>query len=200
MQNIRIYIADDHQIIIDGLVLLLGSESNIQIVGSANDGLKAYEDIIKLKPDIAILDLKMPGKEGLEIIKQLFQKTTTKFIVLTMQIENRLLQDAKNYNAYGFLLKNTGKAELLDTIYKVSENIKVFKAIKKEDNKPTFLSYREIEVLKLIHVGLSTAEISEKLNLSPYTVSTHRKNILRKTDQPNFNALIKWAIDKDILN
>lgn len=200
-ESIHIYIADDHQIIIDGLTLLLKNQNNITIIGTSNDGVKAYNDIVALKPDIALLDLRMPGKEGLEIIKSLLGKTHTKFIILSMHQEKRYVLDAMNYNAYAYLLKNVGQQELLNTIYKVASGEKLFneELLNNQKEEKAFLSPREMDVLREIMTGLKSAEIAEKLNLSHFTVSTHRKNLMKKAGVSNVSQLISWANEKGII-
>ena len=200
-ESINLYIADDHQIVIDGLSLLLKSEDKINIIGTAGNGQKAYDDIISLKPDIALLDLRMPEKDGLDVLKGLLLKSETRVIILSMQMERRVMVDAMNYNAYAYLHKNVGKQELIETIYKVNNGEKVINNNKKITEKvvKTFLSPRETDVLKLILSGQSTVEIGEKLGLSTFTVGTHRKNILRKTKANNISNLMKWAVDNHII-
>jgi DNA-binding NarL/FixJ family response regulator len=199
-QNLTIYIADDHQIVIDGISLLLKSEERLLIIGTANNGQNAYNDIIEKKPDIALLDLRMPEKSGMDIIKSLINKTNTKFIILSMQQERRLIMDAINYNAYAYLLKNVGKKELIDTIYRVGNNEKLIDLNSKLLNEEkTFLSPREIDVLKLILVGKTIIEMAEELGLSHFTISTHLKNILHKTKTNNLAKLMHWAEEQNIL-
>lgn len=200
-ESINIYIADDHQIVIDGLSLLLKNQNNIVIIGTSNDGVKAYNDILALKPDIALLDLRMPGKEGLEIIKSLLGKTLTKFIILSMHQEKRHVVDAMNYNAYAYLLKNVGQQELLNTIYKVAAGEKLFNEGLLNNNKDekAFLSPREMDVLREILNGLKSSEIADKLNLSHFTVSTHRKNLMKKAGVNNVSQLISWVSEKGII-
>lgn len=198
-EYINLFIADDHQIVIDGLTLLLKSEEKINIIGTANDGLQAYNAIQKLKPDIALIDLRMPEKDGLEIIKSLVHKTNTKFIILSMHQDKRILQDAINYNTYAYLLKNVGKQELIDTIFRVFSGEKTISLHSETSNESkTFLTPRELDVLKLILTGHSSSQIAEKLNLSLLTVGTHRKSINRKTRTNNPNMLIKWAEENEI--
>lgn len=196
MDQIRIYIADDHQIVIDGIELLLDSESDLKIVGSGTHGDKVYSDLEKLKPDLAILDIRMPGKDGLQIIQSLQKKIPTKFIMLTMQVDKRILIDAENYGAKGFLLKNSGKDELLKCIRKVLNGETSFPVIKQEIN--AVLSPREMDILKLVIKGMTSIQMSEYLNLSHYTVETHRKNIYRKTACNNVAMLTKYAMDAGI--
>jgi DNA-binding NarL/FixJ family response regulator len=199
-ESINIFLADDHQIVIDGLMLLLKNEANVIIVGTATDGDKALEEIQQLKPDIALIDLRMPGKDGLQIIRSLHHKISTRFIILSMHSDRRYITDAINYGADGYLLKNTGKEALLDTIYRVCKGEKCFPDVKtgNKDSKETFLTPRELDVLKLIINEYTSQEIAEKLSLSQYTVDTHRKSIYRKTGAKNLIGLVRYAIDRNI--
>jgi DNA-binding NarL/FixJ family response regulator len=199
-QSINIFLADDHQIVIDGLTLLLKNEDQIIIVGSATNGDSALEEIQKLKPDIALIDLRMPGKDGLQIIRSLHSKIGTKFIILSMHNDRRYINDAQNYGAFGYLMKNTGKKELLEAIYQVWKGEKCFPVIKTADKQKnaTFLTPRELDVLRLIINELTSQEIAEKLSLSQYTVDTHRKSIYKKTSAKNLIGLVKYAIEHDI--
>jgi DNA-binding NarL/FixJ family response regulator len=109
-------------------------------------------------------------------------------------MERRLLLDAINYNAYAYLLKNIGQKELLETIYKVANNEKVIiKNPLLKTEKKTFLSPREMDVLKLILVGNTSSQIAEKLYLSQFTIGTHRKNLMKKAGVINLPQLIHWA-------
>jgi DNA-binding NarL/FixJ family response regulator len=197
METTRIYIADDHQIVIDGIELLLDSESDLEIVGKGTHGDVVFADLERLKPDIAILDIRMPGKDGLQIVQQLHKKIPTRFIMLTMQLDKRMLVDAEHYGAKGYLLKNSGKEELLACIRKVINGETHFPKLKKVE-KEGILSPREMDILRLVLKGLTSQEISEYLNLSHYTVETHRKNIYRKTECGNMALLLKYAIENGL--
>jgi DNA-binding NarL/FixJ family response regulator len=197
MTKVSLYIADDHQIIIDGLRLLLEGEQDIQIVGYAISGAAAYNDILKINPELAIVDMRMPEKSGLQLIQQLQPKVSTKFIMLTMQAEKRLIADAKNYGARALLLKNTGKEELVRCIRKVIANEVYFPIIKSEPNSAV-LSPRELDILNWVIKGFTTIQIAKELNLSHFTVETHRKNIYRKTNATNIAGLIEYAQNNDL--
>src|SRR5438132_898425 len=113
-----LYLADDHQIVIDGLSLLISSENNLRVIGMATDGIKASKEIISKKPDIAIVDFRMPGMNGLELISTLRKVVSTKFIILSMHNEHRYIAEAISYGAMGYIVKNTGKNELIACIDK----------------------------------------------------------------------------------
>jgi len=198
-EYLNIYIADDHQIVIDGLMLLLKNEEGISIIGYSNNGQKAFEDILSLKPDIALLDLRMPDKEGMEVIRSLAGKSKTKCIILSMHSDKRYINDAANYGAYGYLLKNTNKNELIKTIRKVASGEKCFPTIDiVKDKAKLFLTPRELDIFKLILREFTSQQIADKFSLSHFTVSTHRKNILKKTGMKNIAGLLKFAMDHNI--
>ena len=115
-KRVSVYLADDHQIVIDGLQLLLSSNADLVVIGSANDGETAAREIKILNPDVAILDMRMPGLNGLQVIQQLVKTVATRFIILSMHNDKRYVIDAQNAGASGYLLKDTGKKEMMDCI------------------------------------------------------------------------------------
>jgi DNA-binding NarL/FixJ family response regulator len=195
-----IYIADDHQIVIDGLMLLMRNEENYIISGAACDGQTALDDIIKLKPDIGLIDLRMPEKDGLQITRYVKEnKLPTKIIILSMHGDKRYINDARNYGADGYLLKNTGKQELLKAISCVLEGETYFTKPKENDiTNTTLLTPREVDILRLIVSAQTNIQIAEKLQLSHFTVETHRKNIMKKIGAKNIAGLIKFALEQNI--
>jgi len=190
---VTIYLADDHQIIIDGLKLLISDEASMKVVGYANDGDTAYTEIITKRPDIALIDLRMPGMDGLDIVYKLTKtQKHTKFIILSMHDSKRDIKDAMNGGAAGYLLKNTGKAELMKCLSAVLNDEKYFPnlaVVKDIGNKPLFTP-REIDIIKLVIDEYTTAQIADKLCLSRHTVDVHRKSICRKM---NAHTALGWA-------
>lgn len=198
--TLTLYLADDHQIVIDGLKLLIGNEDGLQITGYANDGLKAREEIIIKKPDIALVDFSMPGMTGLELIFSLRKVVPTRFIILSMYDNPRQIRDAISAEAAGYILKNVGKAELLQCLRTVMDGGTFFpdqRKLKPEAGVSLFTP-RETEIMKLILEGHTTSAIAEDLCLSRLTVETHRKNICRKTGTNNALALDKFLRDNNI--
>jgi DNA-binding NarL/FixJ family response regulator len=195
-----IYIADDHQIVIDGLLLLMRNEEQFIIAGTANDGQKALEDILRLKPHLALLDLRMPEKDGLLVTRYVREKQLpTKIIILSMHGDRRYINDARNFGADGYLLKNTGKQELLKAIDDVLNGKTYFSEAKEDEMQQAgLLTPREIDVLKLLVNEQTNAQIAEKLKLSLFTVETHRKNTMKKIGAKNIAGLIKFALEHHI--
>lgn len=198
-ESTYVYLADDHQIIIDGLTMLLKNVPGIIVIGSAGNGQKAYEDILYLKPDLVILDVRMPDRDGLQLVRDLKNKVAAKFIILSMHQEKRYINDAINYGADAYILKATGKEELLNTIHKVMNGERIFHKIQcSRESKDVSLSPRELDIFRLIINEYTSQQIAEKLLLSQYTVDTHRRNIMQKTGAKNIVGLVKFAVDNNI--
>lgn len=180
-----IYLADDHQIVIDGLKLLIGGESSMKVVGSAADGETAREEILIKRPDIALVDLMMPRLDGMQLITTLRKVATgTKFVVLSMDDSQRSMRDAMSYGASGYLLKNAGKTELMKCLMLVLQDEIYFPNLRngKELLNQSLFTPKEIEIIRLVLQNRTSADIAEELSLSPHTVTVHRKNIARKTN------------------
>lgn len=196
-----LYLADDHQIVIDGLRLLIGNEDSIKIVGYSNDGETAYADLLDRRPDLALIDFSMPKLNGLELIYALRKALPdTKFIILSMYDNPRDIKAAQNGGASGYLLKNSSKTELLKCLNAVLVGKTYFPDLKTKAIELNELIFtpREIEIIKLIKEGHKSTEIATLLNLSKGTVDTHRKNISRKTNTDTPLGLIKFLQDNDI--
>jgi DNA-binding NarL/FixJ family response regulator len=200
-QKPTVIIADDHPILLKGLHGFL-FDLNLDIVGIANDGLKALHLILDLKPQLAILDMEMPLKTGLEIASECYRlKLPTKIILLTLHKEIHLYHQAKELNLSGYVLKEFALEELSKAINMVlgggqffSE--KLFDELKEQDkyteNNP--LTPSEIKILRLIATGLSTKEIASKLFISARTVEKHRSNMITKLNlEKKHNSLLIWA-------
>lgn len=197
-----IYIADDHKIILDGLKLLIGDEASMKVIGTANDSDTAYKEIINKKPDLALIDLRMPpGMSGLELVQQLTRVVKhTRFIILSMHDDKQYIRDAKAGGAAGYLLKNAGKAELLKCLQTVLDGGTCFPKLPEvavNGNKPLF-THKEWEVVKLVVAEHTTVEIADKLCISRHTVDVHRKNICRKTNTSTAIGLLKFLHEHSI--
>lgn len=198
---VTIYLADDHQIIIDGLKLLISDETSMKVVGYANDGDKACKDIQAWKPDVAIVDLRMPGMSGLDIILKLSRVLEhTKFIILSMHDQKREIKDAMKGGAAGYLLKNAGKAELMKCLSVVLSGEPYFPnlPVVKEITEKALFTPRELDIVRLVIKGYTTNRIADELCLSKHTVDVHRKNIGRKTNTSTPLALKDFIHDNHI--
>lgn len=202
---IKIVILDDHQIVIDGLKLLLANHKDFTIVGEYNNGLKLLSDLPKLKTDIILTDIMMPGIDGYEVamrIKDAFPDI--KVVALSMNGEGALIhQMIENANVSAYLLKTTGRNELIEALKAVNsgetyfskeilEELNSYKKIIKE-NESIHLTSREIDIIRCIAEDLSNKQIADKLFISERTVETHRKNIFRKTNIHSAMSLVEFA-------
>lgn len=210
-EKIRIVIVDDHQMFIDGLKGILEPEPNISIMGTAHNGIELLKLLENTATDIILLDVNMPEMNGIEATKEIVKLyPSIKIIMLTMFDTSDYIQKVLKAGAHGYILKNTGKAELLEAIKTVNSGQSFFsnevtKTIMAGlQNKPkqvnntmeVELTDREIDVLKLIAQELTTNEIGEKLFISKHTVETHRKNLISKLNVRNVVGLVKYAVEK----
>ncbi len=209
MSILKIYIVDDHQMLIDGLKALLSGETHLSVVGQNTLPKIASQEIAKLCPDIVLTDINMPEMDGIELTKEI-KKTNpeVKVIALSMFGERETISDMLKAGVSAYILKNTGKQELLNAIDKVANGGTFFsdevademkKVNTTSESKEITLSLREIEVVELIAKEYTNAKIAEALFISERTVETHRKNIFRKTDTKSVIGLLKYCVDKRII-
>jgi len=208
-QSIRILVADDHPIFRDGLRKLLTSDDNITIVGEASTGAECVELLAKLKPDILLLDLRMPDKDGLAVLEEVnFDSMATHVIVLTATEDDRDVIRAMRLGARGVVLKQSATDLLVKSIHKVfggeiwldqRMTAEVMKAFAKSSEagprreKP-LLSDREKEIVQLVAQGFRNKEIGEKLFISEQTVKNHLHNIFDKLGVSDRLELALYAI------
>jgi len=205
MSTNNILLADDHQIVIDGLKLILDSRENFEVIGEVADGQQVLDFLVKNPVDIVVLDINMPVMDGITCAKQIKDRyRQVKVIVLTMYAQKSFVEEIIKIGIDGCLLKNnTGKelAEAIDRVYSgrsYYDQIQTFDSDKEEIKKHK-LSQREIEIIKLLADGLSSSQISERLFISEHTVKTHRKNILKKLDLHNSSELIQYALNNGVI-
>jgi len=214
-QAIRILVADDHAIFRDGLRKLLEGAEDVQIVGEASNGVECTKMLAKLKPDILLLDLRMPEKDGLGVLEEVnFDTTQTRVIVLTAAEDDRDVVRAMRLGARGVVLKQSASDSLLKSIRKVSEGeiwldnrmtAEVIDAFKKSSEsgqrreKP-LLSDREKEIVQLVAQGFRNREIGEKLFISEQTVKNHLHNIFDKLGVSDRLELALYAIHHRLID
>jgi len=211
---IKIIIADDHRLVIDGLLLMLGEAEDMKCVGEAANGREALSLLEGASADVLLLDINMPEMDGLEccrIVKE--RHPLVKVLVLSMMRELSLVKAMLKQGASGFLLKNAGKDEVLEAIRTVASGKQAFSAEVMESlmnsfsNKPAktsaspfpTISRREKQILQLIVDERTTSEIAEVLFISFGTVETHRRNLLLKLNARNTAGLVKSALEFDLL-
>lgn len=205
---IKIIIADDHQLVIDGIRLMLKSEKHLEIIAEAENGEKLLVLIEQLNPDLVITDLSMPGMSGIELIKKIkTNHSKLKVLVVSMHDEEEIINEILFAEAEGYILKNSGKKEIIDALKDLIDGkthfgkgvadaiLKRMKSERKNKLHADLLSPREIEVLQLILEEFTSKEIAEKLHISKQTVDTHRANLLAKTEAKTLVGLIKYALE-----
>ncbi|MFC5623441.1 response regulator [Algoriphagus winogradskyi] len=210
---INVLIADDHQMFIDGLRALLKDLPGIKVVGEACNGKEAIRHCKENQVDLVIMDVNMPEMDGVEATKELSRTNKKlKILGLSMHRDRHFISDMLKSGASGYILKNTGKKDLVDAIHSihsgesyVSEEVSkiLLTSFLKDSSKYEVnerLSGRETEVLECIAIGLTTLEIGEKLFISKNTVETHRKNLLYKLKAKNTAELVNNAYKKGLIS
>ena len=210
---IRIIIADDHGIMRAGLKSLLSADPNMQVVGEAVNGEETLRLVNELKPNITIMDIGMPGNEGLEATRQVIQSSpSTKVIMLTMHEDGAVLQECLRAGAAGYIIKRAVEGELIDAIYAVNRGmiyihpslmpLLVSRAVTADAHKsydPDTLTEREIEILGLIVQGYTNREMGDALNISVRTVETHRSNLMEKLNMHSRVDLVRYAREHKLI-
>jgi len=209
INEIKIVLVDDHKLLRDGLRNIIEQRSNMHIIGEASDGREAVKISSKLMPDVIVMDVAMPGMNGVEAAKQIHKtQPDIKIIGLSMHSGKQFIQGMFKAGAFGYLLKDGDADELITAITTVVQNKRYlskdinqeFLAVLKsgEDIVKADLSSREKEVLQLIAEGNSSKQIGEILFLSSKTIDVHRNNIMRKIDLHTIPELTKYAIQKGL--
>jgi len=206
---IRVIVADDHIIFRQGLLKLLQSAEGITVAGEAGDGKEALAMIVKESPDIAVLDISMPGLSGIEISKELKARgCATKVVYLTMHNDVLTAKQALISGVSGYILKDDAFEDLLYAIKAVASgrkfispsiSDKILHSSPLKVVEKNILTEREREILKLIASGLTNKKIADKLSISVKTVETHRSRILQKLDFHTTAELVKYAIKTGLL-
>ncbi|MDH5716407.1 MAG: response regulator transcription factor [Spirochaetia bacterium] len=218
MKPVKIYLADDHLILREGLKHILTETERYEIAGESGDGREVLEQVERIKPDLVILDISLPSLSGIEIARQLRKfNPNIKIIILSQYDNEEYIEELLKYGIHGYLLKDSAADDLLkalaevlkDNIYLSPQVTKKLvkdylphtkdKEVKKEKSIFSILSAREREILKLIAEGYSSEKISTTLWISPKTVKTHRANIMRKLKIGNVAELVKYAIKQGIV-
>lgn len=210
----NILLADDHNIVRQGLRALLQSEPHFRLVGEASDGIEAVRLAERLKPDVLITDLMMPGLTGLEVTRQVTKiLPQIRVIILSMYTNDAYVLEALKNGALGYVLKDSQAADLIKAVKEViagnrylspplSERALELYLKKVEsvpDNPYELLTNREREVLQLVAEGRTSAEIANRLFISPRTAEGHRANLMRKLGLQNNADLIRFALKRGIL-
>lgn len=210
MSKIKLLIADDHKILLEGIVSLLQSEGSFDVAATAGNGLEVMELVNKNDYDVCLLDFNMPGLDGMETAKLIkASKPAIKIIMLTTYNDKEIISELVHIGVSGYLLKNSDKSELAEAIKKVMSGRYYFSAeveeiimqgvTEKKNTELITLTDRETEIVKLLGKEYTNEKIANELHISYRTVETHRKNIMQKTKSHNLAGLLKHAYSKGLI-
>lgn len=215
MDTIKVLIADDHEILRYGISTYLASANHIDIVAEASSGDECMELIKEKKPDVCVLDISMPGKDGIETTKEIRALIPEiKILIFSMHTNRQVLRKVLDAGINGYLLKSTDKADLLHGIESIAKGQQVFsdpisamitssflkKGSSTDGTGSVNITNRELEILQYIVKGLTSQEIAEKLYISPRTVDTHRANLMKKLDINNAAGLVRYALENELIS
>jgi two-component system, NarL family, response regulator NreC len=209
--TITILLADDHHLVRQGIRTLLESEPEFEVIGEASNGIECVQMVEKLKPQVVVLDLMMPGINGLEVTRQINENA--RVLILSMHANEAYVLEALQKGAYGYVLKDSTADELIQAVQEVARGKRylsppfsdraitayIQKAQASASDPYETLSNREREVLYMVAAGYSNNEISTSLSISPRTVEGHRSNIMHKLNLQSQADLIRYAIRKGLL-
>jgi DNA-binding NarL/FixJ family response regulator len=210
MRKIKLLVADDHKIMLEGILSLLQSEGAFDVVDTAANGYEVLELINKNDYDVCLLDINMPGMDGMEAAKMIkATKSSIKIIILTTYNDREIISELIHIGVSGYLLKNSDKSELMEAINKVMSGRYYFSAeveeiimqgiAEKKNTETIVLTEREIEIVRLLGKEYTNEKIANELHISYRTVETHRKNIMQKTKSHNLAGLLKHAYSKGFI-
>lgn len=215
--RIKIYLADDHQLLLDGLMAVLGTSPGFEVAGTAANGENLINKTIESGADILVMDINMPVRDGIEVLREFtITKPPFRIIVLSSYDEIKLIREVMRLGASSYLTKSCAGENIIEAIQAVHEGEeyfcktvreKIFNSFAGNNPKinnagPTYnlpLTEREIEVLKLLSLEYSGKQISEYLFISFHTVESHRKNLLKKINVKSTVGLVKYAIKHQLI-
>jgi DNA-binding NarL/FixJ family response regulator len=211
MKRIRILLADDHAVVRQGFKMILGAQSDMEIVGEAGNGREAVDLAEQLRPDVVVMDVAMPELNGIEATRRLFSSTPhARVIALSMHKDSVYVREILRAGARGYLLKDSGANDLVSAVRAVASGESylspaVSNAVlddyrKHVTNPIDLLSSREREVLQMLAEGKTNKEIATVLNLSVYTVDAHRGRIMEKLNLHSINELVRFAMRNGLID
>lgn len=210
MSTYELFLADDHQLFLDGMITLIQEIPGFHVLGFSTNGSDALSKIALMNPDVAMLDIDMPSINGLLVLERLRkQGFNGKVIILSQFDEPSVIDKARKTGADGYLLKSSSKQVVIDAIQRVVRGESVFDLSPKESlRKPLTeqissvleLTERELEIIHLIANGFSNREIGEKLFISHKTVDVHRTNLMKKLNVNNVASLVKLAYQQGLID
>ena len=217
MAQLRLLVADDHEVVRKGLCALLAEQPGWEIAAEASDGREAVEKAKKIKPDVTVLDIGMPILNGLEAARQILKDVAnTKILILTMHDSDSLIREVLNAGARGYVLKSDAGSDLVTAVDALRRNKTFFtpkvaqmvldgylnKDPKQQEDVDTpgiRLTPRQREIVQLLAEGKSSKEVAVALNLSVKTAETHRANIMRRLNCHSVSELVRYAIRNKII-
>ena len=215
-EKIKVYLADDHQMLIEGMKAVIKTNADFEVVGFSLNGVNLIDNAIEAKTDILVMDINMPEKDGLQVLKELSKsKMFFKVIILSSYDDLKLVREVIELGAKGYLTKQCVAESIVEALHEVQNGEeyfcrtmreKIFESFSQEDENndieiiPTAsLTERELVIIKLIALEYSGKKISEKLFISTNTVETHRKNLLKKLKVKGSIGLVKYAIKNNLI-
>jgi DNA-binding NarL/FixJ family response regulator len=205
---IRLVVVDDHPVVRHGLVSMLGYEKDLQVIGEAANGQDAIKVILEQKPDVTLLDLRMPGLSGIDVLKQVHaQLPHARFLVLTTYDTDEYIIPALSNGAQGYLLKDTSPDELIRAIHSIAQGGAALESgvaarfLENVSGQKTSedLSERELEVVRLLVSGASNKSIAAQLDLSENTVKTHLSHIFDKLNVQSRAEAVSVALQRGVI-
>jgi two-component system response regulator NreC len=217
IQKIRVVVADDHAILRAGLRMLINAQADMTVISEAQDGIEAVAAVQRTKPDVAILDVTMPGSGGLDAIKEIVARSrSTRILLLTMHEEPAYLRTALSAGASGYVLKKSVDADLLTAIRAVYKgrtyvDSELAEVLVRDAISPnasdrdgsaarSLLSDRELQVLKLVAEGFSSREVAEQIFVSTKTVETYRSRFAEKLGLKSRAQIVQYALNLGLLS
>ena len=211
--TIRIVLADDHPIILDGLEQLFGRQSDFEVVAAVTDGQKALEEVRKLKPDVLVLDVQMPGRDGLSVLRELQKEgSRTRVVLLTATLDDEGVLEAIELGAWGLVLKEAASISLLEALRKVARGHRSLdpqlvsraaeNAMARRENRrelERLLSPRETDVVRMVASGLRNKDIATQLSITEGTVKSYLHSIYEKLGVRGRVELTLLAQEKGIV-
>lgn len=212
---IRVMLADDHQVVRQGLRALIQREADLDVVGEAPDGLEAVRLAESTHPDVVVIDLMMPGLQGSEAVRRIASRTNApQVIVLSMHADESYVSEALDAGATGYVLKDAGAAELIEAIRSVVDGRSYLSPPLSKERVSGYrnrlstgeldayrlLTRREREVLQLVAEGNTNVRIGEILSISPRTVESHRSNVMHKLGLETTSDLVRYAARRGLIS
>ena len=215
MANIKVLLVDDHKIVRDGIKLMLEPQAGIDVVAETDNGEKVKEILQENSVDVIVMDINMPGMDGIETTRLVKDEhPDIKILALTMSSDDSHIRQMVQAGASGYIMKSAGRDELTNAIHDVMKGKHYFSdqatqsimmdLVKNKGKtsapEPVHITDRELEVLQMIVKEHTNQEIAEKLYISPRTVDAHRRNLLQKTGARNTAGLVKYAFQQGLVN